>query len=67
MLPLSWMVTADGEKRKKEENFGHLQGVKTVEKIVQSSLKLKIPVITFYVFSTENWKRPKLRLIFYLI
>ena len=27
--------------------------------MVQSSLKLKIPVITFYVFSTENWKRPK--------
>jgi len=48
-----------GKKKKRGRNFGHLQGVKTVEKIVQSSLKLKIPVITFYVFSTENWKRPK--------
>ena len=23
------------------------------------SINLKIPIITFYVFSTENWKRPK--------
>ena len=48
-----------GVKRKKGRNFGHLQGVKTVEKMVKSSLKLKIPIITFYVFSTENWKRPQ--------
>ena len=48
-----------GKKRGRGRNYGHLQGVKTVEKVVQSSLKLKIPIITFYVFSTENWKRPK--------
>ena len=48
-----------GEKRNKGRNFGHLNGVKTVKKIVQSSIKLKIPIVTFYVFSTENWKRPK--------
>ena len=48
-----------GKKRKKGRNYGHLKGVNTVEKIVKASLKLKIPIITFYVFSTENWKRPK--------
>ena len=48
-----------GEKRNKGRNFGHLNGVKTVKKIVQTSIKLKIPFVTFYVFSTENWKRPK--------
>ena len=48
-----------GKKRNKGRNFGHLNGVKTVKKIVQSSIKLKIPVLTFYVFSTENWKRPQ--------
>ena len=48
-----------GKKRNKGRNFGHLNGVKTVKKVVQSSIKLKIPVLTFYVFSTENWKRPK--------
>ena len=48
-----------GKKRKKGRNFGHLKGVETVKKIVTSSLKLKIPYITFYVFSSENWNRPK--------
>ncbi len=48
-----------GLKKKKGRNFGHLSGVKTVKKIVESSVKLKIPIVTFYVFSTENWKRPK--------
>ena len=48
-----------GKKRNKGRNFGHLNGVKTVKKIVETSMQLKIPFITFYVFSTENWKRPK--------
>tara|TARA_B100000965_G_C19568784_1_gene748084 strand:- start:1103 stop:1768 length:666 start_codon:yes stop_codon:yes gene_type:complete len=48
-----------GKKRNKGRNFGHLKGVNTVKKIVQSSIKLDIPVVTFFVFSTENWKRPK--------
>ena len=48
-----------GKKRGKGRNFGHLKGLETVKKIVKSSIKLNIPIITFYVFSTENWKRPK--------
>jgi undecaprenyl diphosphate synthase len=48
-----------GKKKNKGRNFGHLQGVKTVQNIVQGAIKLNIPIITFYVFSTENWKRPK--------
>ena len=48
-----------GKKRNKSRNFGHMNGVKTVKKIVSASLKIKIPIITFFVFSTENWKRPK--------
>ena len=48
-----------GKKKNKGRNFGHLNGVATVKKIVQSSIKFKIPIITFYVFSTENWSRPK--------
>jgi len=48
-----------GKKRNKSRNYGHLQGVKAVEKIVKGSIKLKIPIVSFYVFSTENWKRPK--------
>ena len=48
-----------GLKKKKNRNYGHLEGVKIVQKIVEASILLKIPIITFYVFSTENWKRPK--------
>ena len=48
-----------GERRRRGRNFGHLKGVDTVKKIVESSIRLKIPIITFFVFSSENWKRPK--------
>ena len=48
-----------GKKKRKGRNFGHLKGVETVKKIVKVSIKLNIPIVTFYVFSSENWKRPK--------
>ncbi len=48
-----------GKKIKKSRNFGHIKGVETLKKIVKSSIKLRIPIVTFYVFSSENWKRPK--------
>ena len=48
-----------GKKKKKGRNFGHLKGVETVKKIVRCSIKFRIPIVTFYVFSSENWKRPK--------
>ena len=48
-----------GRKRGKGRNFGHLKGVETVKNIVKSSINLNIPIVTFYVFSSENWKRPK--------
>jgi len=48
-----------GRKRGKGRNFGHLKGVETVKNIVKSSIDLNIPIVTFYVFSSENWKRPK--------
>ncbi len=47
-----------GLKKKKSRNYGHLEGVKTVQKIVEASILFKVPIISFYVFSTENWKRP---------
>ena len=58
-----------GKKKRKGRNFGHLKGVETVKKIVKSSVKNKIPIVTFYVFSSENWKRPKteIRFLFNLI
>ena len=48
-----------GLKYRNSRNIGHKQGLKTVEKIIKSSLKNKIKFLTLYAFSTENWKRPK--------
>ena len=48
-----------GIKKKGGRNYGHSKGVQTVKKIVTGAIKLKIPIVTFYVFSSENWKRPK--------
>ena len=53
-----------GKKKKKGRNFGHIKGVEAVKKIVSSSVRFKIPVVTFYVFSSENWKRPKKEISF---
>ena len=48
-----------GRKKGKGRNFGHIKGVEVVKSIVSESIKLKIPILTFYVFSSENWKRPQ--------
>ena len=53
-----------GKKKGKSRNFGHLNGIKIIEKIVKDSLKINIPILTFYTFSTENWKRPKKEISF---
>ena len=48
-----------GIKHKKSRNLGHKEGLKTVEKIIKTTIKNKIKYLTLYAFSTENWKRPK--------
>ncbi len=48
-----------GIKHKNSRNLGHKEGIKTVEKIIKSTIKNKIKFLTLYAFSTENWKRPK--------
>ena len=47
-----------GLKKKRSRNYGHLKGIKTVERVIKNSLIKKIPYLTLYTFSTENWKRP---------
>ncbi len=53
-----------GKRKNKSRNFGHLKGVETVKKVVRSCIKLKVPIVTFYVFSSENWKRPRTEIAF---
>ena len=53
-----------GKKKRKGRNYGHIKGVETVKKIVTASINFKIPIVSFYVFSSENWKRPKKEIFF---
>ena len=48
-----------GLKKFNSRKFGHQKGIKTVEKIIEASIKKNIKYLTLYTFSTENWKRPK--------
>jgi undecaprenyl diphosphate synthase len=48
-----------GLKHKNSRKAGHKAGLDTLEKIIKETLKHKIDYLTLYVFSTENWKRPK--------
>ena len=48
-----------GIKNRNSRNLGHKAGLITVEKIIKATVKKNIRYLTLYVFSTENWKRPK--------
>ena len=48
-----------GLKKKKSRNYGHKQGLETVDKIINAAINKEIKFLTLFVFSTENWKRPK--------
>lgn len=43
---------------------GHKAGAVTLKNIFKTCVNLKIPVLTIYAFSTENWKRPKTEVTF---
>ncbi len=47
------------KKRNMPRNYGHVQGSKTVEQIIEDAYNMGIEYITVYAFSTENWKRSK--------
>ena len=38
--------------------MGHRKGVEAVRRTVQAAIELKIPYLTIYSFSSENWSRP---------
>lgn len=55
-------IIADGNRRWAKEHGlpkieGHKKGVQTIETLVKAAAEAKIPFISFYVFSTENWGR----------
>ena len=64
LVPAHVGVIMDGngrwaKKRGMPRKFGHREGAKTFRTITRHAKALGIQYITFYAFSTENWKRPK--------
>ena len=63
-LPNHVAIIMDGNGRwakkiGKKRAFGHENGTKSVKECINQSMKLGIKNLTLYVFSTENWNRPK--------
>ncbi len=63
MIPKHIGIIMDGngrwaKKRLLPRNMGHKKGVEVFQDITRYCNELGIKSVTFYTFSTENWKRP---------
>ena len=45
--------------RGKKREYGHTEGAKAFERVVEYCGRVGVTAVTVYAFSTENWKRPK--------
>jgi len=71
MIPYHLGIILDGNRRWAKERGlpsfeGHRKGLETAKKIIKKCKEKGIKVLTLFVFSTENWKRPKIE-VNYLI
>jgi len=44
----------------KKRIFGHKNGTKSVKECISGSIEIGVKNVTLYVFSMENWERPKI-------
>ncbi len=63
-LPQHVAIIMDGNGRWAKQRalprlVGHRQGANTAQKVVETFTEYKIPCLTLYAFSTENWNRPR--------
>lgn len=63
-LPRHIAIVMDGngrwaEQRRRPRSFGHRAGVKAVREVVEVCVRQRIPALTLFAFSSENWARPK--------
>ncbi|MBQ1934091.1 MAG: di-trans,poly-cis-decaprenylcistransferase [Clostridia bacterium] len=47
------------QRRGMQRPMGHIEGMKSFDRLMVHCRELGIPHVTVYAFSTENWKRPK--------
>ncbi len=62
MRHIAFIMDGNGrwaQKRGLPREYGHKFGADTFKRVLRHCGKLGIPTATFYVFSTENWKRPQ--------
>ncbi len=45
--------------RGKQRTEGHLEGIKSLRKLVDCAIRYKVSYLTVFSFSSENWRRPK--------
>ena len=62
-FPAHVSIVMDGNGRWAEHKGisrleGHRKGVQSVRRMVRTCAELKIPYLTLFAFSSENWKRP---------
>lgn len=62
-LPRHIAIIMDGNGRWAKERglprtIGHRQGVEAVRRSVRAAIRLQIPYLTIFSFSSENWTRP---------
>lgn len=62
-IPKHVAIIMDGngrwaEKRNMSRNSGHRAGIESVREVVSVCVERKIPVLTLFAFSRENWGRP---------
>ena len=62
-IPVHIAIIMDGngrwaKKRGMPRTFGHTQGARVVEQILEDADALGVKYLTVYAFSTENWSRP---------
>jgi undecaprenyl diphosphate synthase len=63
VVPRHVAIVMDGNGRWASRRFmpriaGHKQGVEALKRIVRACAKRKIPTLTVFAFSSENWNRP---------
>jgi len=46
------------QQRGKARTFGHIEGAKTVRRIVEHARRSGVRYLTLYAFSSDNWSRP---------
>ncbi|MFZ0636949.1 MAG: isoprenyl transferase [Candidatus Acidiferrales bacterium] len=68
-LPEHLAVIMDGNGRWAERRHlpriaGHRAGVKAAREIIETCARLKLPMLTLYAFSLENWRRPQAEIDF---